>query len=264
MRGLLVLAIIALIIFFFYYRSKQARKAQIDQYKLPKIARKVLDKEVVFYQKLSRKEKREFRERIRDFLARTKITGVGNLKIDDTDRIFVACSAIIPIFYFKEWRYNNISEVLLYKGTFSKDYRTKGTDRNVLGMVGNGALNRQMIISQPALRQGFQTHGNPNNTGIHEFVHLLDKADGATDGIPEYLIDKDHLTPWLQEMHQQMNLIKNNDSDINEYAATNEAEFLAVTATYFFEKPELLQEHHPKLYGLLKEMFHPQAVEQAG
>ncbi len=35
------------------------------------------------------------------------------------------------------------------------------------------------------------------NTGIHEFVHLLDKEDGSVDGLPEALLAKQYTLPWL-------------------------------------------------------------------
>jgi len=238
-----------------YRRSVRRHLSKLQAYELPVQTSVLLEKHVRFYRELPSADQAEFRERVRDFLARTAITAVGNVRVDDTDCLLVASSAIIPIFHFKGWRYNNISEVLLYEGTFSKEFQTEGEGRNVLGMVGDGAMHRQMILSKPALRQGFLAHNDGNNTGIHEFVHLLDKADGATDGLPEYLMGKELYIPWLKEMHAQMELIRAGQSDINTYAATNEAEFLAVTAAYFFEKPAMLQEHHPALYDLLDKMF---------
>ncbi len=213
-----------------------------------------LQQHVAFYRKLDDTRRQVFLSRVEDFLAATQITGIGGVQVTDLDRALVAASAIIPIAAFPDWRYRNISEVLLYPDTFTKDYSLKDAGRNVLGMVGEGAMNGQMILSQQALRDGF-ARDDAQNTAIHEFVHLVDKADGAADGIPEYLVDKPHLEPWLQVMHREIGKIRSGDSDLNPYAGTNEAEFLAVTAEYFFEKPELLREHHPKLYELLHGMF---------
>jgi Mlc titration factor MtfA (ptsG expression regulator) len=128
----------------------------------------------------------------------------------------------------------------------------------VLGMVGNGPMNGQMILSQPALREGFM-HEEGRNTGIHEFVHLIDKADGSVDGIPEYLLDRPYIIPWVTEMRREIGNMRLHDTDINPYGATNDAEFFAVVAEYFFERPEALQEHHPALFAMLSKMFHRQA-----
>jgi len=40
------------------------------------------------------------------------VTGI-DVKIDDTDRILVAASAIITTFAFPDWKYKTIDEVLL-------------------------------------------------------------------------------------------------------------------------------------------------------
>ena len=52
-----------------------------------------------------------------------------------------------------------------------------------------------------------------------------------------------------------MHRIQSGKSDINPYAATNEAEFFAVAAEYFFEKPQQLETKHPEIYRMLKLIF---------
>ena len=43
---------------------------------------------------------------------------------------------------------------------------------------------------------------------------------------------------------------------IRDYAYTNDREFFAVLAEYFFNSPELLKEKDPRLYGMLRNIFH--------
>ena len=145
---------------------------------------------------------------------------------------------------------------LLYPDRFTMEYQQQGSGRHVLGMVGNGPMQNMMVISKQDLRQGF-AEGHPGNTAIHEFVHLLDKSDGAVDGIPASLMQRQYVLPWLQKIHKEIARIKEGDSDINPYGATNEAEFLAVASEYFFEEPEKMQEAHPRLYAMLEKIFDP-------
>lgn len=60
---------------------------------------------------------------------------------------------------------------------------------------------------------------------VHEFVHLLDKTDGSTDGIPENFLEQQYVIPWVKLMQGKIDEIKANDSDINPYpyGATNQA-----------------------------------------
>ena len=219
--------------------------------------RAILAEKISFYQALSEDDKIRFEQEILYFINHTTITGV-EMEIDDTDRLLVAASAVIPLFGFPELRYRNISEVLLYKGTFNANNQTEGKERNILGKVGSGTMNRLMILSLPALHQGFENEKSKNNVGIHEFVHLIDKADGMTDGIPESLMQKQYVLPWLKLVHQEIEKIKENESDINPYGATSEVEFLSVVSEYFFNRPDLFEEKHPALYQLMTKIYRQQ------
>lgn len=230
------------------------RKERPVKSAFPEEWKTILKQKVSFYKKLSPPERLRFEQAILQFFHDVTITGV-DIAIDDTDRLLVAASGVIPIFGFPGWRYHNLHEVLLYEGTFNHDYETKGKERNILGMVGSGAMNRMMILSKPALYQGFENQWSKSNVGIHEFVHLLDKADGATDGIPEVLMESQFAIPWLKWMQHEMEAIKSDRSDINPYGATNEAEFLSVVSEYFFNQPVLFEKKHPELFSLLEEVY---------
>lgn len=230
------------------------RKKKVKINPLSNDDKQLLTNHVNFYQKLSAAQKQLFEEKVADFLANTIIAGV-NVEITQLDKLLVASSAVIPIFGFENWKYTNLINVLLYPDTFNKDFQFEGGDRNIMGMVGSGYLNGQMVLSQTALRHGFSKSSGKENTAIHEFVHLLDKSDGATDGVPENLMAHEYTLPWLQLMHQKMQSIEANQSDINPYAITNQAEFFAVAAEYFFEKPTLLKDKHPELYTQLSRIF---------
>ena len=139
---------------------------------------------VGFYRSLNDEEKIRFEKKIKEFLGYVRINGV-NTRVEDIDRLLVAASAVIPIFGFPEWKYYNLREVLLYPDSFDKEeFLSRVITRNTLGMVGNGAMQRVMILSKPALHDGFANEMGKENTGIHEFVHLLDKEDGDVDGLP--------------------------------------------------------------------------------
>ncbi len=216
--------------------------------------KQILSRHVLFYQRLPGEEKVRFEESVKTFLEKVKVTGVKTT-VNNSDRVFVAAAAIIPIFGFKDWQYLNIHEVLLYPGSFDHEFNLEGKDRNVLGMVGTGPLQNVMVLSQQDLRTGFLNHTDTSNTAIHEFVHLVDKTDGSTDGIPEALLPHKYVLPFLKRIHEEIKKIQSGKSDINPYGATNEAEFFAVAAEYFFEQPEKMRKTHPELFGLLEQVF---------
>ena len=245
----LFLLLIFILAVFYTVKFLQKKKVTVTD-PVPVLLKNILEERVPFYQQLPRDKQTEFEDRTAHFLTRVKITGVKTV-VEDVDRVLIAASAIIPIFNFAGWEYKNLHEVLLYPDSFNHEFEQQGEGRNILGMLGSGAMNHVMILSQFELRQSFSNESGKNNTAIHEFVHLLDKTDGEIDGVPESLLNRQYIKPWLQLMQQKIQEIYDDRSDINPYGATNEAEFFAVVSEYFFERPDLLKENHPELYNLL-------------
>ena len=124
-----------------------------------------------------------------------------------------------------------------------------------MGMVGNGYMNHVMLLSKDALLLGFDGRVSKDNVGVHEFVHLLDKVDGVIDGVPERLTEHSYVMPWLHLIKVEMDKIRMGESEINPYAITNNAEFLAVISEYFFNDPEDFHLQHPGLYGFLTKFY---------
>ncbi|MFL9845098.1 M90 family metallopeptidase [Flavobacterium rhizosphaerae] len=236
-----------------YIYSKTRRRKQEP---FPKKWHKLLLDNVHFYSSLSKEKQLVFQNRMMQFLSEVYIESVG-FTLTDLDKVFVACSAVIPVFGFDEWHYNNLSGVLLYPDHFNNDmeFDSKAESRSIGGIVGNGRLENQMIFSRKALYSGFLNKTDKNNTGIHEFVHLIDKMDGIVDGIPEALIPHQYAMPWLKLIHKEIEAINDDKSDIRQYGGTNQAEFFAVASEYFFERPDLLRVKHPELYKMMKECF---------
>jgi Mlc titration factor MtfA (ptsG expression regulator) len=254
----------AFIVVLFLYRfltRKGRRRAALRKQPFPAAWEAILQREVPFFQALDESEQKRFREEIRIFLNEKRITGIKT-SVDDMVRVLVAASAIIPIFGFPGWEWEQISEVLIYPTTFNEQYEIGSVgDRDVLGMVGRGAMNRMMILSKPELLQGFRAAQDRKNVGIHEFAHLLDKSDGMVDGVPSVGLPWSVVTPWLKLVHKEMGYIRAGQSDIDPYGLKNEGEFFAVASEYFFENPDKMKRKHPELYAMLERVFHqdPQA-----
>jgi Mlc titration factor MtfA (ptsG expression regulator) len=255
---ILIIAIM-LAVYLVLFRKKPGNNAVLP---LPPAYSDILQRDVAFYQQLDKKQRADFENRMARFLAAVRIVGVRT-EVTEIDRVYIAASAIIPIFGLGDWEYNNLDEVLLYPDSFDRDFQQTSGERNILGIVGEGALQRVMVLSQQALRNSFQNKTDKENTAIHEFVHLIDKSDGSTDGVPEFFMGREYIKPWLQLIHREINLIRDNRSDINPYGITNEAEFFAVVSEYFFERPELLKKKHPELYQLLAQAFHQDPKTEA-
>lgn len=240
--------------------AKYRNRNKVLSEAFPPAWRQVLQQQVVFYNSLSKPERHRFEQNIQVFLSEKRITGIQT-QIDDKIRVLVAASALIPIFGFEEWEYDNLGEVLIYPHTFSRDFALEGEGRNVLGMVGTGVMRNVMILSKKALLDGFSNTKDGKNTAIHEFVHLIDAQDGDFDAIPK-LLDKKYIAPWLDLIYKNIKHINQGKSSINPYGATNEVEFFAVASEYFFEKPHIMKKNYPELYTMLSRIFHQDLTHQ--
>ncbi len=253
---MLLTIIIFLIAYIILLKVKPKNKSVVTKPKeqFPIEWRIILSRKVLFYNSLAEEEKLHFEYKIHEFLVDCRITGIDTT-IDITDKLLVASSAVIPIFGFREWKYHNVHEVLIYPTSFNEKFETAGPERSILGMVGTGYMEGKMILSKEALHHGFNNETDKKNTAIHEFVHLIDKTDGTIDGIPKLLLEKQYTIPWFDLINKKINEIYENKSDINPYGGTNQGEFFSVASEYFFEQPQLFEKKHPELYALLEKIF---------
>jgi len=236
-------------------RRRRRRLAALAR-PFPERWHRILAERVAFYAVLTDEEQDRFRRLVAVFLDETPITAAG-CEVDDTCRLLVAASAVIPIFGFPAWEYGMLREVVVRGEQF--DFRFPGAlsdSVGIQGLVGNsgGAFNGVMVLSRADLIRGFQVPEDKHNVGIHEFAHLIDKADGSVDGVPASL-PRECLRPWLLLVREELRRADADFSDIPEYAFTNEQEFFAVATEYFFAAPEELAAKHPRLYEMLERVF---------
>ncbi len=219
----------------------------------------VLRARIPYYASLEPAERTRFQQLVALFLDEKPIHGVG-CAIDDTARLLVAASAIIPVFAFPGWEYTTLRKVLIRPEAFDAEFRAEAaspgtTGARALGMVGNsGWFDGVMILSLPDLLAGFAEGAGKHHVGIHEFAHLIDRSDGAIDGVPATL-PRACLRPWTTLVHEHLAHRAGADSGLPAYGYTNEAEFFAVASEYFFQSPAELARRDPPLYALLASVF---------
>lgn len=97
------------------------------------------------------------------------------------------------------------------------------------------------------------------NVVLHEMAHILDGEDGRFDGTP--LLDDPGQGPaWAAVLtrefdHHREAVDADDDAALNDYAATNRAEFFAVATESFFCTPARLRDRLPDLYEQLRRFY---------
>ncbi len=209
-----------------------------------------LNQHISFYKRLSARDKIIFEDRIGLFLAEIIITEVGKVAPQKSTCLYVASSAVITFWGLPYWNYGELSEVLVYPDNFNEDSAVdhKGV---IAGKVHHGGLmDNTMVLSLPSLMKGFLLL-DASNVGIHEFAHMLDKADETVDGIPAFMKGEERLI-WAALVARELKR-KVKQSKFNTYGLTSEEEFFAVLMEAYRENPRRVEKRYPELYAILEE-----------
>ncbi|MFT3853072.1 MAG: M90 family metallopeptidase [Ilumatobacteraceae bacterium] len=112
-----------------------------------------------------------------------------------------------------------------------------------------------LLLAWDAVRRDTRRFGNGLNVVVHEITHKLDMLDGIVDGTPP--LPDDQRARWIEVCTAEFKALRDgtDDGTLRDYAATDTGEFFATAAEAFFDRPALLAEHKPSLYGVLRDYF---------
>jgi Mlc titration factor MtfA (ptsG expression regulator) len=239
---------------YWWVRRRCLRRLAVMQQPFPAAWDTILHTHVTFFRTLDAAGQARFRQLIQIFLDEVRITGIRTT-VDDTIRVLVAASAVIPIFGFHDWTYHRLHEVLIYPDAFDDAYRTSGgKEETIVGLAGLHHLSGVIILSKPALLAGFDHPLGHHHVGVHEFAHVIEREEeeyGLPPEVPWMAVRQ-----WVRYVAKELTRPSGRRAHLAPYAYTNEHEFFAVLAEYFFTSPGSLERHDPALYALLRELFH--------
>jgi len=208
-----------------------------------------LNQHISFYKKLTPRDKIIFEDRIGLFLAEITITEVAKDAPQKSTCLYVAASAVISFWGLPYWNYGELSEVLVYPDNFNED-NTIDHKGVIAGKVHHGGLmDNTMVLSLSSLKRGFLLL-DASNVGIHEFAHMLDKADESVDGIPAFIQGEERLI-WASLVERELRR-KVKQSTFNAYGLTSEEEFFAVLMEAYRENPRRIEKRYPELFAILE------------
>ncbi len=247
-----VFVVILLIIIFF--NSEKIIRFVMFRFAFPKHWRDYLLENVAFYRQLNPEKQQKFEKRIQAFLLDYQIQGVETT-LTEYDKLLVAASGVIPVFGFDTWYYRDLEYIYIFPDAFTITNPMFPDEVEMNGLVGYGGMANKMYLSLKALRKSFMSDNTGQNTGMHEFLHLMDMEDGEADGVPETVLKRSYVKPWIELIQTEIQRVCDDDSILGDYACENAAEFFAESGVAFFEKPKEMEEKHPELYRMLSEIF---------
>ncbi|MBT8045179.1 MAG: zinc-dependent peptidase, partial [Verrucomicrobiae bacterium] len=173
----------------------------------------------------------------------------------------IAAQACLLLVNRKHDYYRKLRSILLYPTA----YKAKDEHGEESVRLGESWHSGSVILAWESVIAGGRNEEDGHHVSLHEFAHQLDQVDGAADGVPE-LAGTGSYRAWSQvfsKAYKRFNdkVDRGKRTVIDDYGATNPAEFFAVATETFYEKPRQLKEEYPKVYQQLKSYYQVNPLE---
>ncbi len=234
--------------------------------------------QVPFVGHLAAADLTRLREACEAFLSSKQISGAAGFEPDAVVRASLAVQACLPALNLGLQVYADFVEIIVYPGQFLVPRRRTdevGVVHEAIEVLAGEAMDGGPIVL--SWEDAGAAGAGGSNVTIHEFVHKIDLLDGEADGIPP--LPSARRRRWQRALddayeafcdaleHAEQSVPRHLDPESEEadeffadlpmdpYAATDPAEFFAVSGEVFFVAPEALRAAFPAWYGELAELF---------
>jgi hypothetical protein len=198
------------------------------------------------------------------FARRTTFVGTHGLVVTEFMRAAVAVQACLPILHLGLDYYRELRTVVLYPGTFVAE-REHVDDAGVVH-AGVEELDGESMAGGPLALSWEEVdparEDTVTNVVLHECAHKLDELTGSPNGLPPLHRDMS-VAAWSAAFNaayahftEQVDAdADDEDLAIDDYAATDPAEFFAVMTEAFFTTPARVAEDYPAVYRELTRFY---------
>jgi Mlc titration factor MtfA (ptsG expression regulator) len=238
----------------------------------------VLERNVKHYGWLEPDSQQQLRDLVQVFIADKTWEGCGGLELTDEIKVTIAGHACLLVLALPHRLYKDVDSILVYPSTVLRPAQQAGIFTRPHAVIASGpiallgeahARGPVVLAWDRVLRDGEHPRDG-HNVVYHEFAHTLDMLDSHADGTPP-LATHEEIARWQQVCERAYLELRDRaergmPTFIDEYGATNEAEFFAVATEHFFEQPRALQREEPELYDVLRAFYRqdPEAREPRG
>jgi hypothetical protein len=220
-------------------------------------------------------------------LASKSINGAQGLDVTDAMRLSIAAQASLPILNLTPSLYEGWNEIIVYPAGFRIPRSRQDADGVVHEYIEDAAGEAwdggPVILSW----EDAQLSDGGFNVVIHEFAHKLDLQAGNADGMPSLAAHPD-IAPraWRRVLEDSLERFiaaldaveaaippdvdpESEEADawygqlpMDPYAATDEAEFFAVSSEHFFVDPWPMRDALPEWYAMLRAYYRQDPAER--
>lgn len=223
----------------------------------------ILRQNIWHYRTLSAADQMKLRDDLRIFIDDKYWEGAGDLDLTEEMQVTISGLACLLTLHLDDHDYfKRVRTILVYPNAFVAPQARVGAG----GIVSEGFVNSgeawfrgPVIISWPDALAGGRGLAGGRSLVLHEFAHALDMMNGLVDGTPA-LASRHDYARWHGVMTAEYERLRFASEHglatlLNQYGATNVAEFFAVATECFFEQAPFMRQWHPALYQLLRDYY---------
>jgi len=231
-----------------------------------------------FFDRLVGDDRERLIDLARQFTVSKTFSGTHGLEVTDTIRATIALQACLPVLRLGLRPYDDFIEVIIYPDRFlaprSRTDEAGVVHEGIEELAGEAMDQGPVVLAWPDITPDPMWAGS---VVIHEFIHKLDMLDGEADGCPP-MASADRVE-WMRILEaayerfcDQLDAIEAAipidvdpeseageawfaDLPLDPYAATDPAEFFAVSGEVFFTDPEALRQAFPRLFECYQQFF---------
>ncbi|MGI1679840.1 MAG: zinc-dependent peptidase [Cellvibrionaceae bacterium] len=220
---------------------------------------KILHDRFPIYNKLSDKQKTHLQDLMKVFLHQKDFIGCAGQEITEEIKAVISAQACLLLLNRTTTEYQDLTTIYVYPTSFKATREA----RDELGLVstetshllGESWSTGKVILAWDNVEKGIRNFTDGHNVVLHEFAHQLDQESGSTNGAP-ILNTSAAYKSWAYVFGREFEALQKKkhkkNNVIDEYGATNPAEFFAVATETFFEEPHRLYKNHRELFDELK------------
>jgi Mlc titration factor MtfA (ptsG expression regulator) len=242
---------------------KRRRRERLRALPLPGAWERIIERNVSVYSRLSPEDRRELCGHTQVLLAEKHFEGCGGLQLTDEIRVTVAAQASVLLLHRDTDYYPRLTSVLIYPTAYvvpgEKPVGGGIWEEGEEVHIGHTAPQLgALVIAWDDVLRAARSVDDADNVVFHEFAHQLDFEDRVVDGTP--LLESQQYLSWARVLGAEYEALRRATDDaaptlIDQYGATNPAEFFAVVTELFFERPVALRDRHPALYAELRSFY---------
>jgi Mlc titration factor MtfA (ptsG expression regulator) len=203
------------------------------------------------------------REKVVLFLDAKAIVGARGHEVTPLQRVIIAIQACVLVLELDMAYYDGFENVIVYPGEFVPSWEWEDeagvVHRNDGPLAGEAMPGGPVVLSWPDVEASSDWASAGMNLVIHEFAHKIDMHAGEANGCPP-LPATMPLHEWKHAMLAAYDdfcarVDRDEETEIDPYAAENPAEFFAVLSEIFFAAPVRLRGEYPRAYEQLATFY---------